>query len=238
MFLKLQYLKPTQEIGFWHIMEGIGKTSETKGPNSRRQSQLASAWDCMSIYSNDFKCVYIAPIVARYISSSTYAYQLLSVVSRAFHAYTVPVSTSTWNVLKLHTSCFYFVMDRIPTQFRIDGSEHRMCSRRDGFIGNIQKHYVSMVLGGFIRHVRVHSLFFKRFSIMQFFPWTNPRKIHISGGSDPWKAPASQAAEAERLARLWRELRPQALLGAGAAEVVAFSKEQRLGDVCRGLLDS
>jgi hypothetical protein len=43
MFLKLQYLKPTQEIGFWHIMEGIGKTSGTKGPNSRRQSQLASA---------------------------------------------------------------------------------------------------------------------------------------------------------------------------------------------------
>ena len=115
MFLKLQYLKPTQEIGFWHIMEGIGKTSETKGPNSRSQSQLASSWDCMSIYSNDFKCVYIAPIVARHISSSTYAYQLLSAVSRAFHAYTVPVSTSTWNVLKLHTSCFYFVMDRIPT---------------------------------------------------------------------------------------------------------------------------
>jgi hypothetical protein len=150
-------------------MEGIGKTSETKGPNSRRQSQLASAWDCMSIYSNDFKCVYIAPIVARYISSSTYAYQLLSVVSRAFHAYTVPVSTSTWNVLKLHTSCFYFVMDRIPTQFRIDGSEHRMCSRRDGFIGNIQKHYVSMVLGGFIRHVRVHSLFLNDFPSCSFF---------------------------------------------------------------------
>lgn len=37
-----------------------------------------------------------------------------------------------------------------------------------------------------------------------------------------------KAAEAERLARLWRELRPQALLGAGAAEVVAFSKEQIL----------
>ena len=107
-----------------------------------------------------FKCVYIAPIVARYISSSTYAYQLLSVVSGAFHAYTVPVSTSTWNSIRV---AFIFVMDRIPTQFRIDGSEHRMCSRRDGFIGNIQKHYVLMVLGGFIRHVRVHSLFLNDF---------------------------------------------------------------------------
>lgn len=104
-----------------------------------------------------------------------------------------------------------------------------------------RKHSETLCFNGFVWVYPTCSgtlPFFKRFSIMQFFPWTNPRKIHISGGSDPWKAPASQAAEAERLARLWRELRPQALLGAGAAEVVAFSKEQRLGDVCRGLLGS
>ena len=94
-----------------------------------------------------------------------------------------------------------------------------------------------MVLCGFIRHVRVHSLFLNDFPSCSFFHEQIHEKSIFRADQIHGKL-ASQAAEAERLARLWRELRPQALLGAGAAEVVAFSKEQRLGDVCRGLLGS
>lgn len=54
-----------------------------------------------------------------------------------------------------------------------------------------RKHSETLCFNGFVWVYPTCSgtlPFFKRFSIMQFFPWTNPRKIHISGGSDPWKA--------------------------------------------------